>query len=212
MQNADPRLNVSQQQQVPAVQPMNNVGLTPGLNPQNNGLSQVVGIGPSVNPGSIIPGVPGALVGPPGNAGPPGMGSVTNVIGNVNPPMVGPGPAVNINGPSGWLQNQLANLQTQQGNLQEQVRQSEANLAAQHAALMAQQQGRVEDAVRLAQESALQNNAQNTNTDLAGFDSVLQPIIDSCTKDSISAGKAWILQHSLTAPSNQVIAEHLLKK
>lgn len=114
--------------------------------------------------------------------------------------------------PTGWLQNELANLQSQQSTLQDQVRQSEQNLAAQHAALMAQQQGRVEDAVRQAQENTLQTNAQNTCTDLVGFDTVLQPIIDSCTKDSISAGKAWILQHSVTLQSNQVVAEHLLKR
>ncbi|XP_034935735.1 calcium homeostasis endoplasmic reticulum protein isoform X2 [Chelonus insularis] len=160
------------------------------------------------NPGPVLS-VAGTLGGP-GSAGPPGIG--TNVLSNVNPPLGGPNQGVNINGPSGWLQNELANLQSQQNTLQEQVRQSEQNLAAQHAALMAQQQGRVEDAVRQAQESALQNNAQTTNTDLAAFDAVLQPIIDSCTKDSISAGKAWILQNSVTAQSNTVIADHLLKK
>ncbi|XP_076289967.1 SR-related CTD associated factor 6 isoform X2 [Lasioglossum baleicum] len=133
-------------------------------------------------------------------------------MGSVNPPIAGVTQPVNIGGPPGWLQNELANLQSQQTTLQEQVRQSEQNLAAQHAALMAQQQGRVEDAVRQAQDTALQNSAQSTSTDLAAFDAVLQPIIDSCTKDSISAGKAWILQNSVTPQSNQVVADHLLKK
>ncbi|XP_066597695.1 calcium homeostasis endoplasmic reticulum protein isoform X2 [Prorops nasuta] len=207
MQNADPRLNVSQQQQtaVTIAQPLNNVSLAagPGLNTQNNGLNPVVGIGPVGNSG-----LPGSMGGP-GNAGPIGPGS--NSMG-VNPPITGVTPGVNIAGPPAWLQNELSNLQSQQTTLQEQVRQSEQNLAAQHAALMAQQQGRVEDAVRQAQETSLQNSAQSTNTDLVAFDAVLQPIIDSCTKDSISAGKAWILQNSITAPSNQVVADHLLKK
>ncbi|XP_015598477.1 calcium homeostasis endoplasmic reticulum protein [Cephus cinctus] len=213
MQNADPRLNVSQQQQTAAtvVQPLNNVGLASSLNTQNNGLNQVVGIGPVGNPGPVLPGVPGPIGGP-GNAG-PSIGAVPGTIsGNVNPPVGAVTQGVNISGPPGWLQSELASLQSQQTTLQEQVRQSEQNLAAQHAALMAQQQGRVEDAVRQAQETALQNNAQNTNTDLAAFDTVLQPIIDSCTKDSISAGKAWILQHSISPQSNQVVAEYLLKK
>lgn len=122
------------------------------------------------------------------------------------------GPPAPIQGPPAWLRNELAALQSQQSTLQEQICQSEQNLAAQHAALMAQQQGRIEDALRLAQDNALRNNAQNTNTDLVAFDAILQPIIDSCTKDSISAGKAWILQNSISVPSNQVIAEHLLKK
>lgn len=213
MQNADPRLNVSQQQQTTATatQPLNNVNLTSGLNTQNNGLNPVVGIGPVGNSaGTVIPGVPGQIGGPT-NTGPP-IGSVPSGMGGVNPPMGGVTPAVNIGGPPAWLQTELANLQSQQTTLQEQVRQSEQNLAAQHAALMAQQQGRVEDAVRQAQETALQNNAQSTNTDLTAFDTVLQPIIDSCTKDSISAGKAWILQNSITPQSNQVVADHLLKK
>ncbi|XP_011058830.1 PREDICTED: calcium homeostasis endoplasmic reticulum protein [Acromyrmex echinatior] len=213
MQNADPRLNVSQQQQQTAAnavsQPLNNVNLASGLSTQNNGINPVVGIGPQVGSqgGPVLPG----QIGGPGNAGPP-IGPVSNAMGGVNPPITGVAQAVNIAGPPAWLQNELANLQSQQTTLQEQVRQSEQNLAAQHAALMAQQQGRVEDAVRQAQEQALQNNAQNTNTDLAAFDTVLQPIIDSCTKDSISAGKAWILQNSLTPQSNQVVADHLLKR
>ncbi|XP_047368884.1 calcium homeostasis endoplasmic reticulum protein isoform X1 [Vespa velutina] len=213
MQNADPRLNVSQQQQTAATatQPLNNVNLTSGLNTQNNGLNPVVGIGPVGNSaGTVIPGVPGQIGGPT-NTGPP-IGSVPSGMGGVNPPIGGVTPAVNIGGPPAWLQTELANLQSQQTTLQEQVRQSEQNLAAQHAALMAQQQGRVEDAVRQAQETALQNSAQSTNTDLTAFDTVLQPIIDSCTKDSISAGKAWILQNSVTPQSNQVVADHLLKK
>ncbi|XP_076646012.1 SR-related CTD associated factor 6 [Halictus rubicundus] len=213
MQNADPRLNVSQQQQTAATvaQPLNNVNLAPGLNTQNNGLNPVVGIGPVGNQaGPVIPGVPGQIGGS-GNAGPP-IGPVPGAMGGVNPPIAGVTQPVNIGGPPGWLQNELANLQSQQTTLQEQVRQSEQNLAAQHAALMAQQQGRVEDAVRQAQDTALQNSAQSTSTDLAAFDAVLQPIIDSCTKDSISAGKAWILQNSVTPQSNQVVADHLLKK
>ncbi|XP_012252798.2 calcium homeostasis endoplasmic reticulum protein isoform X2 [Athalia rosae] len=216
MQNADPRLNVSQQQQTAAtVAPsQNNVSLASNLNAQNNGLSQVVG-----NPGSGMPGITGVPgvsgvpgpIGGSGNVGPP-VGAVPGPIRNVISPIGGVNSGVNIGGPPAWLQNELAQLQTQQTTLREQVRQSEQNLAAQHAALMAQQQGRVEDAVRQAQETSLLNNAQLTNTDLAAFDSVLQPIIESCTKDSISAGKAWILQNSITAQSNQVVAEHLLKK
>ncbi|XP_043279146.1 calcium homeostasis endoplasmic reticulum protein [Venturia canescens] len=231
MQNADPRLNVSQQQQTTATgsQPLNNVNLTACPNTQNNGLSQVpVGIGSSVNSGSLQlpPVVGGQLVsGRAGNAGANCVGQgVPSSIVNVNTPIVPSGvvgvptggrnvqAGINVNGPPGWLQNELANLQSQQTTLQDQVRQSEQNLAAQHAALMAQQQGRVEDAVRQAQETSLQTNACETNTDLASFDTVLQPIIESCTKDSISAGKAWILQNSITASSNRVIAEHLLKK
>jgi calcium homeostasis ER protein len=206
MQNADPRLNVSQQQQSPSVA-VNNVAMT-----QNNGLTPVqVNMGPVSNPSTILGSGPpnsgtGHLPGPPNSGSGHLSGSLNSGPGHLSAQQnsIGRSP--------GWLQNELVNLQTQQSALQDQVRQSEQNLAAQHAALMAQQQGRVEDAVRQAQENTLQTNAQTTNTDLAGFDAVLQPIIDSCTKDSISAGKAWILQNSTTLQSNQVVAEHLLKR
>lgn len=207
MQNADPRLNVSQQQHS-AVAAVNNVGIH-----QNNGLNSVqANMGPVGNPPNMHSSGPphagpGLHAGPPPKAGPghipPGVHNAGQVPVQQN----------SFGGrSSAWLQTEMSNLQSQQSTLQDQVRQSEQNLAAQHAALMAQQQGRVEDAVRLAQENTLQSNAQNTNTDLIVFDSVLQPIIDSCTKDSISAGKAWILQHSITLESNEVIAEHLLKR
>ncbi|XP_014210852.1 calcium homeostasis endoplasmic reticulum protein isoform X2 [Copidosoma floridanum] len=206
MQNADPRLNVSQQAPVA----VNNVGMA-----QNNGLNPM-NMGPSGNPAMVNSGAPHPGPGNHTNAAPGHMPNMHQNSGPGHHPGPGPGPGPgtqnSINRSSGWLQNELANLQTQQTTLQDQVRQSEQNLAAQHAALMAQQQGRVEDAVRQAQESNLQNNAQTTNTDLTGFDTVLQPIIDSCTKDSISAGKAWILLNSTTLESNQVIAEHLLKR
>ncbi|XP_033210544.1 calcium homeostasis endoplasmic reticulum protein isoform X2 [Belonocnema kinseyi] len=203
MQNADPRLNVSQQQQAASpVSQLKSVPLTPGVTAQNNGLNQVVGIGSAGAPSSVVT-VP---IGGPASAAPT-MGPAA-AIGTAALTGVTPG----VNGPPGWLQNELANLQSQQSTLQEQVRQSEQNLAAQHAALMAQQQGRVEEAVKQAQETNLQNSAQSTSTDLAAFEAVLQPIIESCTKDSISAGKAWILQNSITPESNQVVADHLLKK
>lgn len=221
MQNADPRLNVSQQQQQSAqAAVVNNVGMA-----QNNGLNSVVqpSMGPASNPPSMMGSAPPNAA-PPGHLPTAGAGHLTHnsAAGQHMPAVVhnsAPGHAPppvpqqnSVNRSAGWLQNELTNLQSQQTTLKDQVRQSEQNLAAQHAALLAQQQGRVEDAVRQAQENSLQNSAQTTNTDLAGFDAVLQPIIDSCTKDSISAGKAWILQHSNSFQSNQVVAEHLLKR
>lgn len=148
--------------------------------------------------------------------GPMVVNSVPNVIGGVaqgirsGPP---PQPGV-VNGPppTAWLQNELSNLEGQQKILQEQVTQSEQNLSAQHAALMSEQQHRVEEAVKLAQDEALKTSAQTTNTDLEKFDVVLKPAIDSCTKDSITAAKKWIIDFSTTQASNQVIADFLLQK
>lgn len=54
---------------------------------------------------------------------------------------------------------------------------------------MAQQKTQIEEAIEAAQNSQLENKAEELNISLSEFDSILQPIIDACTKDSISQGK-----------------------
>lgn len=54
---------------------------------------------------------------------------------------------------------------------------------------MAQQKKQIDEAIEAAQNSQLEKNADELNISLKEFDSILQPIIDSCTKDSISQGK-----------------------
>lgn len=63
-----------------------------------------------------------------------------------------------------------------------------------------------------SQKEYLQKAAKEENIDLAAFDLVLQPIIDSCTKDSISAGKTWILQYSTEEKKGKVVLQHLLQR
>lgn len=54
---------------------------------------------------------------------------------------------------------------------------------------MAQQKKQVEEAIEEAQNKQLDKQAEEQNISLKDFDAILQPIIDSCTKDSISQGK-----------------------
>lgn len=103
-------------------------------------------------------------------------------------------------------------LVAQQAVLQEQIRESEQNLNAQHSVLMQQQQSAVEDAITKAQEEKLKADAADCNLNFAELDGILQPIIDSCTKDSISTGKAWILQRATSDKANSVISKYLLSK
>ncbi|XP_065359706.1 calcium homeostasis endoplasmic reticulum protein [Calliphora vicina] len=107
---------------------------------------------------------------------------------------------------------QIEALNMQQNTLREQIRQSESNLTAQHTALMAQQKTQIEEAIEAAQNSQLETKAEELNISLSEFDSILQPIIDACTKDSISQGKNWILQHSTDSAKNNVVLQYLLKK
>jgi len=73
------------------------------------------------------------------------------------------------------------------------------------------QQTQAEEAIRQAQEEKLCVMAEEVGIDCTELNALLQPIINSCTKDAISQGKAWILsksQHS--SRSNSVIALQLL--
>lgn len=57
---------------------------------------------------------------------------------------------------------------------------------------MKQQTKQIDDAIVGAQNETLQGQATENGIELGEFDSILQPIIDSCTKDSISAGKIFV--------------------
>lgn len=53
---------------------------------------------------------------------------------------------------------------------------------------MQQQQNQIDEEIEKAQNENVLKQAEECNIRLNEFDSILQPIIDSCTKDSISAG------------------------
>lgn len=79
-------------------------------------------------------------------------------------------------------------------------------------ALMQQQQKAIEEMLPNTQKEYLQKAAHEESIDLAAFDLVLQPIIDSCTKDNISAGKTFILQYSPDVKKSKIILQHLLQR
>lgn len=54
---------------------------------------------------------------------------------------------------------------------------------------MQQQQSQIDESILKAQNELLMKQAEENNINLPEFDRILQPIVDSCTKDSISAGK-----------------------
>uniref|UniRef100_W8BQ97 Calcium homeostasis endoplasmic reticulum protein n=1 Tax=Ceratitis capitata TaxID=7213 RepID=W8BQ97_CERCA len=78
--------------------------------------------------------------------------------------------------------------------------------------MMTQQSKQIEEAIETAQNAQLEKQAEDNSIALREFDSILQPIIESCTKDSISAGKNWILQHSSDSAKSNVVLQYLLKK
>lgn len=104
--------------------------------------------------------------------------------------------------------------------------------------LVQQKQKQIDEAIEKAQNENVIKQAEEHSIRLGDFDAILQPIIDSCTKDSISAGrqpvklpigvrqqalsnntechailgKNWILQHTNDAGKCGVLMQYLLKK
>ena len=60
-----------------------------------------------------------------------------------------------------------------------------------------------------AKEQELEDLSRATNISLSIYDSVLEPIIETCTKDSISNGKSWIFQNSNSKECNKLLANYL---
>ncbi|KAL1378409.1 hypothetical protein pipiens_003993 [Culex pipiens pipiens] len=125
----------------------------------------------------------------------------------VAPQQPPPQPAINAQ-----IAAQIEAITTQQNALREQIRQSDINLQAQHGVLLQQQQVQIDEAVTRAQNDALVKQSDEHKISLSDFDAILQPIIDSCTKDSISNGKGWILQHCTDSGKCQIISQYLLRK
>ncbi|XP_023164732.2 calcium homeostasis endoplasmic reticulum protein isoform X2 [Drosophila hydei] len=113
---------------------------------------------------------------------PPNAGVATGT-GSAPTPQSANGTAMTLN-----LASQLDAIKMQQNTLREQIKQSEANLSAQHTALMTQKTKQIDDAMAAAQTTQLEQLANEQSIVIRDFDAVLQPIIESCTKDSISSG------------------------
>jgi len=107
------------------------------------------------------------------------------------------------------LTDQIASLQSNQMTLQDQIKTSEQNLAAQWTVLQQNNEIMTRDQIMKAQEADLEDLSRATNVSLSIFDSVLQPIIESCTKDAISSGKSWIFQNSNSLDCNRLMANYL---
>ena len=107
------------------------------------------------------------------------------------------------------ITDQIANLQNAKSVLAEQVKQSEQNLSAQWTVLQQNNDVLAQEAIIKGIEKDLENLSRSTKVSLSMFDSVLQPIIESCTKDSISNGKSWIFQNSSSSDANRLLANYL---
>lgn len=110
------------------------------------------------------------------------------------------------------------------------IAESEANLDAQHKVLMEdEKQTRIEEMITKAQSDELKRMCEDYSINLNEFDKILQPIIDTCRKESIAVscqavlqhfifvvviqnGKVWIFNHCTIPEHYEAVAKHLLKR
>uniref|UniRef100_A0A8C9RDQ0 Calcium homeostasis endoplasmic reticulum protein n=1 Tax=Scleropages formosus TaxID=113540 RepID=A0A8C9RDQ0_SCLFO len=94
-------------------------------------------------------------------------------------------------------------------SVDELIQQSQWNLQQQEQHLQNLRQEQVTAAIALALEQQTQKLQLETQLDMAEFDSLLQPIIDTCTKDAISAGKNWMFSNAKSSQHCELMAAHL---
>uniref|UniRef100_A0A452EIL3 Calcium homeostasis endoplasmic reticulum protein n=1 Tax=Capra hircus TaxID=9925 RepID=A0A452EIL3_CAPHI len=94
-------------------------------------------------------------------------------------------------------------------SMDELIQQSQWNLQQQEQHLLALRQEQVTAAVAHALEQQMQKLLEETQLDMNEFDNLLQPIIDTCTKDAISAGKNWMFSNAKSPPHCELMAGHL---
>ncbi|XP_023674632.1 calcium homeostasis endoplasmic reticulum protein isoform X2 [Paramormyrops kingsleyae] len=94
-------------------------------------------------------------------------------------------------------------------SVDELIQQSQWNLQHQEQHLQNLRQEQVTAAVALALEQQTQKLQHETQLDVSEFDGLLQPIIDTCTKDAISAGKNWMFSNAKSPQHCELMAGHL---
>lgn len=76
-----------------------------------------------------------------------------------------------------------------------------------------QQKKQAEETVKLQHEKEVMEKALECGINLAELELLLQPIMEACTKESVSQGKAWILLRVMQPhPTSDAIAQYLLFK
>ncbi|XP_022087763.1 calcium homeostasis endoplasmic reticulum protein-like [Acanthaster planci] len=110
------------------------------------------------------------------------------------------------------LEQEQQQILGEREQLQAQIKESEENLQKQHEVFLLQQQEQIELGIVSAQNQEIQNLAKELEVDIGDFDTRLQTIIDSCTKDAISNGKLWIFSWAKSDKHCLLIAHYLLHK
>ncbi|CAL8107142.1 unnamed protein product [Calicophoron daubneyi] len=93
------------------------------------------------------------------------------------------------------------------------IEQSEKNLKAQHDVLMVQQEKEIQDLLDKTQSDAISERCSGQNMKVEQMNEVIQPLIEACTKENISKGKTWVIEHTADSKeSSDLIADYLLMR
>ena len=110
------------------------------------------------------------------------------------------------------LEQIIKETEEQNKTLKEQIEQSEKNLAAQKKVTDGQVKDLTEITIRKSRFEHLELLSHDTGIGLEEIDSMLQPIVDSCTKETIGSGKVWIFQACSTHDKNRLLSHYLAYK
>lgn len=93
------------------------------------------------------------------------------------------------------------------------VEQSEKNLKAQRDVLMARQASEIAEFMDHALMNSVKERCARLNLRIEQLDEVIQPLIDSCTKENISRGKTWVIEKgSESMEAAELVADYLLAR
>ena len=110
------------------------------------------------------------------------------------------------------LEEKICEFEDKIGAQQKQIQQSEQNLEAQRKVTDTQIEDLTESTIRAARYEHLELLSHDTDISLSDIEDMVQPIIDSCTKETIGTGKVWIFQYATTHDRNRLLARYLAYK
>ncbi|VDL89934.1 unnamed protein product [Schistocephalus solidus] len=91
------------------------------------------------------------------------------------------------------------------------VKNSEENLKAQHGSIMEQKAEAIRRCINEAREQVIKSQCDKLNVSLPDINNVVQPLIESCTKENIAKGKNWAVdQMSKSEDLTSLMGEYLL--
>merc|ERR1711990_1256351 len=89
------------------------------------------------------------------------------------------------------------------------VKESDSNLKEQRKSLMTDKENRVDEVIEKKLIHDCSKEAIKLNINLDEFHKILRPVVKYCTKESIAAGKAWIIETGRDTKSARLICKYI---